>query len=262
MDNKLKHNLRICGLVLISDLKFFQKQIKDKLIDAVVWGSVTLIVIAYILPKMGLQNFGLFQASSVLISVMAFEIYNKLFLLTMQIEQRKHIFYLFTLPVPIYFIFLAKIVFYIINALFLSIAMIPICKIILLSQMPLDQIAWLKLLIALIASAFFFGCFLIFLKSFVSHTSKIGHIFARVLFPLWFFGGFQFNWKTLYGMNEYFGYLMLLNPYIYATESVRSAIFEPQKFLPFGFSVSILFIFGIMCAVIGYVRVKRQLDLA
>lgn len=266
MESNNKNNKNIIAKITMqlmrADMRLFLKDIKDKLIDALVWGSATLIVFTYIMPSFGLKGFGLFQAASVLISVIGFETYNQLFMIVMNLEQRKYFFYLFTLPIPAACIFFQKIMLYTINSTMLSFFMIPLSKLILMDQMNCGTINWPLLLLAIVVSAFFFSCFLIFMVGFIHKTSQVEHMFMRVVFPLWFFGGFQFSWQTLFNINKYAACGALLSPYTYATEAVRSAIFGQQGYLPYWNSIAIMFVGALLLAMIGYKRLKRRLDLA
>lgn len=254
--------IKIISHMMRIDLLNIKSSIKNKLIDALIWGSCTLIVTAYVLGSFGLVNFGAFQAASVLISVIGFETYNQLFMLVMNIEQKKYLFYLFTLPIPVALIWLQKIISYTINGFILSSFMILVSKLVLQDQMPLTQINWPLLFLALIVSCFFFACFLLLMVSFVKKTSQVEHMFMRVVFPLWFFGGFQFSWNTLFSINKYAAYGALISPYTYATEAARVAFFGQEGFLPYWTCISFMFIAGCLLATIGHVRLKKRLALA
>ena len=83
----------------------------------------------------------------------------------------------------------------------------------------------------------------------------------RLMFPLWFLGGFQFSWKALYNLNHYIGYLGLISPYTYAHEAARVAVLGQHDFLPFWFCIGVLVIGSITFGVLGYLGIKRSLDL-
>jgi len=254
--------IKIFWALMRTDLKLLLTQLKDKAIDALLWGGMTLIVMAHVMPALGLKNFGLFQAATIFIGVVGFEIYHQLFLLVMNIEHRQHLFYLFTLPVPIWVVFLQKIVFYTVNGLILSLLMIPLSKIILWNQMDLTTIAWGYLLIIFVVTCFFFSCFLLLLVSHAQKTDQVEHLFMRLMFPLWFLGGFQFSWKTVYDLNHYVGYVGLISPYTYAHEAARVSVLGQNGFLPFWICNTVLLVGSVVFGTIGYWGIKRKLDLA
>lgn len=254
--------IKILWTLMRTDLKLLLTQIKDKAIDALLWGGMTLIVMAHVMPVLGLKGFGLFQAATIFVGVVGFEIYHQLFLLVMNVENRSHLFYLFTLPVPVWIVFLQKIIFYTLNGLILSLLMIPLSKIILWDQMNLTTIAWGKLFLILVVTSFFFSCLLLLLFSRAQKTEQVEHLFMRMLFPLWFLGGFQFSWKTVYDLNPYVGYLGLISPYTYAHEAARVAVLGQQNFLSFWLCIIVLLIGSVVFGILGYFGVKRNLDLA
>lgn len=251
----------ILWALMRTDLKLLLTQLKDKAIDALLWGGITLVVMAHVMPLLGLKNFGLFQAATVFVGVVGFEIYHQLFLMAMNIEHRKHLFYLFTLPIPVSLVFAQKVIFYTINGLILSVLMIPLSKIILWNQMDLTTISWGYLFLTLLVTSFFFSCFLLFLLKYAKKTDQVEHLFMRLMYPLWFLGGFQFAWKTIYDLNPYIGYVGLLSPHTYAHEAARVAVLGQSGFLPFWICITVLLIGSAVFGIVGYLGVKRNLDL-
>ena len=109
-------------------------------------------------------------------------------------------------------------------------------------------------------SALFFSVFAIWVASFVKSPHQMGKVFIRFIFPLWFFGGLQFTWFKLYGVAPLLAYMDLLNPYIYATEAMRTALLGPTANLDFGFCLGMLLFLMIFCFTHAYWRFKKQLD--
>lgn len=257
-----KTKFNIFMSLMKTDFQLLFTHIKSKLLDAIIWGGFSLSVATFIYPMMGMKNFGLFQAPSIFIGVVGFEMYSQLFLTTMNIEQKGHWFYLFTLPISSSIVFAQKILFYTLNGLILGLTMIPLSKIILFNQLNLASIAWAKLLIALVSSCFFFACFLLIIVSITKSTKHVEHLFMRVMFPLWFIGGFQFSWFMLLKLNKIIAYIALISPYTYAHEAARAAVLGQEGYIAFHICIAILLVGGLIFAYIGYKRLKKQLDLA
>lgn len=252
---------RIFWALLKTDLRLLFLGLKDKAIDSFIWGILTIVVMAYVMPEFGLKNFGAFQAATIIIGVIGFETNFQLYNLASSIEHRKHLFYLFTLPVPSSVIFLQKAVLFTINGLILSLMMLPAMKLILGNELNLMAISWGKLAVILIVSSFLFSSLTLFLLVFVKRADQVEHMFMRVLFPMWFLGGFQFSWHALYKLNPYFGYLGLLSPDTYAHEAVRAAMLGPEGFLPFWLCIGVMCLCSVAFGGYGYTRVRRRLDL-
>lgn len=253
--------LRIFWELLKTDLFLFKHTIQDKLINALTWSSATLIVSAYFLQSFGMtKDFGVFTFGGLIISLIGFEIYARMFNFCSDIEGNKHINYHLTLPLPNWLLFLEYAVFGTINNVVLCLAVIPVSKLILWNQLDLMSINWSLLLVAIIMASIFFAAFTIFLSSLVKSIQTIENIFCRILFPLWFFGGFQFSWKSANALSPWFSYLQLISPYIYATESTRSAILGAGKFIPFWINILVLGVFSIIFGVMGYKFLQEKLD--
>lgn len=252
---------KIFWALLHTDLKLLSSGLKDKVIDSFIWGSLTIVIMTYVMPEFGLKNFGVFQAATIIISVIGFETYFQLYNLSSSIERRDHLFYLLTLPVPSWVIFLQKVVLFTINGIILSLMMIPIMKLFLGQEMNLQAISWGALFITIVVSSFFFACLAIFLLSLVQRADQVEHLFMRLIFPLWFLGGFQFSWKILYKLNPYLGYFGLLSPYTYANEAIRVTILGPANYLPFWLCIGVLSLSSLVLGACGYYTVKRKLDL-
>jgi len=261
-NNSYKQYWQISKALMRADLKILFAHIKGKLIDASIWGALSLYVMTYLMPSCGLLNFGPFQAPTIIIGVIGFEIYTQTFLLTMEIEKRSHLFYLFTLPIPRSIVFLQKTIFYTLNGAIIGLTMIPLTKLILLDQINFANLAWFKLITTIFASSFLFSGFLLIMVSIVKTTRNVDHVFMRVLFPLWFLGGFQFSWGMLHKIHPTLSYVALLSPYTYAHEAARSAMLGPNGFLPFWICTLVLFLGGIFLGIIGYYRLKKYIDLA
>lgn len=252
---------RIFWELLKTDLQLLLLRLKDKAIDALIWSSVTIVIIAYVLPEFGLKNFGTFQAATIIISIMGFEINSQLYSWASGIEYRKHLFYLFTLPVPNWLIFLQKVVLFTINGIILGLIVLPTMKFFLRQEMNLLTISWWRLGLTLIVSSFFFSCLSLFLLGFVKRSEQVEHLLMRLIFPMWFLGGFQFSWLVLYKINSYLGWFSLLSPYTYANEAARSSILGPENFLSFWLCISILSVGSVVLGYQGYLMVKRKVDL-
>jgi ABC-type multidrug transport system permease subunit len=123
-------------------------------------------------------------------------------------------------------------------------------------------ISWWKLFLTILVDSFFSGCFTFILLGFVKKPERVQSMFTRIMFPLWFFGGFQFSWKVLYNLNPWLSYVNLLNPYIYSTEAARVSLLGPDGFLPFFLCIFVLLFAGALGGAYGYKRTKKYLDLA
>jgi len=86
----IRTKLAIFAALMRTDMKLWSKKIKDKFIDSMLWGTLTLAVATFVFPLLGLKNFGVLQIASVIITVIGFEIYWQLFNTTDELCQKGH----------------------------------------------------------------------------------------------------------------------------------------------------------------------------
>jgi ABC-2 type transport system permease protein len=115
------------------------------------------------------------------------------------------------------------------------------------------NIAWFKFLIFLVAINLVWATLAFVLAAYLSSIEKLGVAWCRVIFPLWFLGGFQFSWMTTYAVAPTLAYVMLFNPVIYATDGIRAVILGQDGYLPFWICLMIMIA---LCGIIGWWSVK------
>ena len=90
--------------------------------------------------------------------------------------------------------------------------------------------------------------------------SKLGSVWARYIFPMWFMGGFQFSWTALHHVLPIVAYINLLNPMIYITEAMRVALLGQADYINFWLCLVAMVIFSCVCFAAGMRNLKQRLD--
>lgn len=244
-----------------SDLIVFKQTFVDKFIDLTIWVVLTIVVTGYVMPFFGLANdFGVFQLGGVIAATGLFELYSNVVDLIADYEGDRIINYSLTLPIPSWFAIVAKATYYFIIYFVLSLLMLPIGKLSLWQQVNFSQIINIKLIIALIFQSMFYACFVLWISSIVTNMTKLGNVWARFIFPMWFMGGFQFSWLALYKAIPMLAYINLLNPMIYITEAVRVAILGQEGYINFSLCLLAITVFSAICLIFGMRNLKKRLD--
>lgn len=258
--NKLL-TLKVMAELVKIELKIFKQNFTDKIIDAGIWVTLTIIVNSYIMPYFGLaSNFGPFQFGSILAAIGLFELYGTIVGLVSDIDGDKIINYNFTLPIKSYLAIVSKSISYFILYLALSIAIFPLGKICLWNQIDLLSINYFKLILGLIVTNIFYASFVIVISSITKNINSIGSIWARFIFPIWFMGGFSFSWISLYKQIPTLVYLNLLNPMTYITELIRASLLGQDGYLNYWLCCFIIIIFSIFSLYFGVLNLKKKLD--
>ena len=254
--------LKIIGLMLKRDLLTLKKSWRDILINMVIWVIVTVFIKIYILPYFGIsETYGSLVLVSAISSAANLEIMFRMEFFAQDInEHREQINYDLLLPMPSGLVFVQRALYFAITGLLVSSIVLPVGKLLFWSRVDLSHMSLIRLVPFLLIFNLAYGFFGLYLSSKVSGLQGIINLWMRVLFPLWFLGGFEFSWFALKKMTPNFAYFDLLNPYIYTTEGLRSAVFVPAEYISFWICVPVLILFTIAIGWRGICNLKRNLD--
>jgi ABC-2 type transport system permease protein len=115
-----------------------------------------------------------------------------------------------------------------------------------------EPIAWLYVLPALIVSGLMLGALWLFLSVYIKQVENFAGAMNFVMFPMFFFSSALYPlWKLREGGSEAIYYVSVVNPFTYAVELIRFALygmFEPLSALVVSATTVLFF----MLAVFGY----------
>jgi hypothetical protein len=257
---KFLRQLRVAKTLLMTDLKAFRPIVLDKVIDMFIWVSLTVIITTYVLPNMGIQaNYGLFMVGALISSVSVFETWPSIFNMMHDFEHARITHYYATLPMPTWMVFARLIVYNAIICSFLSALVLPFCLLWMWNTLSLMAINWFKFIPMFVVANVFYGALGPFIASWVKTSVQTEHVWMRLIFPLWYLGGFNFSWDALYMALPWLAYMSFFNPILHATEGYRAALLGTSAF-PFWVSLSYLAAISLVVSWIGVVRLKKRLD--
>lgn len=244
-----------------TDLLILKQVIIGRLIDTTIWVTSVIAVVSYIFPQLGMaSSFGVFYAVGAILSCSFFEVFYTTFTFVADLEDDKLINYYLTLPIPSWLILVKHIVSFACKATPLALLVLPLSKLVLWYRLDLVNFSIMKFALIFISINILTGSISLFAASLVKDKNHIGGIWPRIMFPLWFFGGSQFSWYTIHAFSPAFGYGLLLNPLIYATEGVRVAVLGQAGYLPFWLCLGIIWVFTLLFTTISIWRLKKRID--
>lgn len=257
----MRQYIRVVRQIIAVDLVIFRQGILARGIDLSIWLALTLIVAGYVLPSFGMsQHFGVFQLCGILSSIGLFEVYPNVMNLISDIHGDRIISYYLTLPLPSRLVFAAKVIYWCIASLLLTVLVIPLGVALLWGRIDMHQLQYGKLFVAVLCANIFTACFTLFVVSITPSLQRIGSVWMRLIFPLWFMGGFQFSWYALYQTVPWLAYIDLINPMIYVTESTRVAVMGTGEYMDFWLSIFLVCVFSVASFGVGVWRLSRRLD--
>lgn len=255
-----KFDFFIFKQIIFENIQSSWKALLDRIINIIIWVLCTMFVLGYIMPLFGLaQNFGVFQFATVLATAGFFQIFDNVINLVLDFTHTKKIDSYLILPTTSITIFSALLFLFALYGVIIVLTVLSLAKFILWNYFSFSQVYWTKFILVLIISNIFFGVFSLLLASRIN-MNQIGNVWSRLLFPMWFLGGFQFSWYALNKVIPKLSYLFWLNPLMLISESMRVVILGQEGFLNFWactLSITILTIFGF---ILSLKLLKKRLD--
>lgn len=233
----------------------------DKIINLSIWALCSLVITGYVMQQFGLSSgFGIFQFAGVIGTAGLFEIYPSVVAMVLDFSSEQTILYYLTLPTKPWVVIASMVTGFAMQGIALCLWMIPLGKLIFFNQLNLANIAWFKLFISIIVANLFFSSLIPTISAITKHIGKIGNAWSRLIFPMWFLGGFQFSWNSIYGISKPIAYCLLLNPVTYVMEAMRVSILGQEGFLNWYLCMSALIFFFVCSSLYSYYQMKKLLD--
>lgn len=159
--------------------------------------------------------------------------------------------------VPDSIIYSVRLVFSILLAWLMMIPLLPLAKLYLQEYLYTVDAQWhllfpiLGVITAMMVS-YAFMCI-----SIARSLHDVTKIRVRANEILMWLGGFNVPWFAMYQSWHGWGYIALINPFVYATEAVRQVMVPGPEFFPFSTSITALAVWTLLFSYIGY-RFFRQ----
>lgn len=257
-----KKNWCIFKHMIHCDFLVLKTQVIDIIINTTIWCSIVTICSAYIMPSFGVsQEFAMVMVGGIIASAISFAIYPHAVTLATDLHNNKKIGFLITVPVPWFVIMIKTICSFLMAQLIISSCAIPIIKVLVFNKLNLSLISWPLFVCMFLLCNIFCACFTLFVATFIPDRPLGATIvWMRFVFPLWFFGCFQFTWFGLHNLWPIVAVINLLNPFVYIMEGMRGALLPGEQSLPPAFCALMLVIFSCLSLFFGSRRLKKKLD--
>ncbi len=256
-----KSNLRVFVELLRTDLYILKGTVLDHMLNLLIWMSSMTLVNSYLMPSFGLSTtYSSFLLAGLCASAGLFGIFPSVAAMVSDFEGDQIIAYYLTLPIPSWMIFLRLILYYALNFSLLGILVLPVGQILIWNHFTIANIAVGKFAIIFALTHLFYGAFTLWIASRVRDMTKIGNVWMRFVYPLWFLGCFQFSWAVLAKIAPNAAWINFLNPITYIMEGMRAAVLGQEGYLNFWFCAGMLSIFVLLCGWRAIALLKKRLD--
>jgi ABC-2 type transport system permease protein len=247
--------------LLRTDLYILKNTLFDQMFNLFIWMSSTLVVNSYLMPAFGLSpTYSTFILAGLCASAGLFGVFPSVATMVSDFDGDRIIAYYLTLPLPSWMVFLRLIMYYAISFGLIGAMVLPLGKLLIWQQFNITDVAFGKYLLIFILTHLFYGAFTLWIASHVHNMTKIGNVWMRFVYPIWFLGCFQFSWAVLADKWPYLAWFNLINPMTYIMEGMRSAILGQANYLNFWLCVGMLCVFIVFCSWAGIRALKKRLD--
>jgi ABC-2 type transport system permease protein len=229
-------------------------------IISVVWWSVIYI---YMFEYVGIGSYvgwGLFIAASECAS-RGFKRFFPALRIAVDLQGDRSLFYYLTLPVPQWMVFAALAFSVSIELMAIYIWVLPVAKLVLWKSFHLSLLGCIKVACIFICAHLFYGAWIILIAS--SSFASVEDLSVKhyhYVEPFFWTGGYYFTWHLLYTKSYFFGSILLANPLIYATEGMRSALFNNPESLSVWLCCMMLLAFTAVTGTLGIQRMMKKVD--
>ncbi len=260
MKGNWRTSLRVMGAIIHHDMMLFKQDKADNIINLCVARGTMALIYQYIMPFMGVTNYGAFMAVADLAHSGYFRSIGLITHLVGDLQGDQAISYYLTLPFPQTLVFVSMALSYALRAMMISIVLLPVMKLLLGGALSFEHASWGNFAIIFILSHIFFGFFALFFASILRRLEYFDNVWIRIMLPLWMTGCHMFPWKIAYTFSPWLGYALLLNPLTACLEGFRGALLGYDNTLPFWFSVTVLVVATLLFGTIAIKKLKKRLD--
>lgn len=256
----MNRTLQSFGALIQRDMVVFLPTWKDRFINGLIWGILSIVIFEYVVPRMGMGPMGTFMAAGVTASWGFFEVTENSTRFIADLEGERSISYYLTLPFAQWGVFARIGITNALQAMSISALFLPLSKIVLQDAFSFAHFSFFKFIVIFLLIHLFYGFFSLYLTAQIKSLSTINNVWMRIVFPLWWIGCYQFSWQALYSISPGLALMNLVNPLVYAMEGMRAAVMGQEGFLNFWWCVGALVVWTFIAGCIGTRKLRHRLD--
>lgn len=256
-------SLKTFWALLYKEVVVFKSDHLRVVTNGFIWFTSVLVPVMFFLPSIGLpSNYSQLMVPAGVVSWGLFDIISNATSMMSDILGDRVIEHELILPLPQWAVFVKVACANAYCSFVSAIIMLPFGMFIVTwgTGFYFSNFCFLKSILMLTLSCLFFGFLGLFATSFMAKVSDVRNLWMRVLFPLWYMGGFHNNWSTIYKSSPLFAHVMLLNPLMYATEGMRAAVLGQEGYINFWYCFGILTLSTLVCGAVAIMRLQKRLD--
>ena len=261
MTSTLSHNLSVVWQILARDFKALKTVINNMIINSAVIVLVLGFIFTRLMPAVGFSKTvgpTIFVGSFV--GTFAYIGFIRSLEDTFDIKFQRFIDYKLTFPISTNWLIGAYIASYAMQLFFTTIPLLILGPLLLGSSIDFSTVHIPSLLAIYAVTILFYAVLFVCLTFLTSFMWFRFNVWSRLLTPLNFFGCIWFTWYGLYAISKPLGLIVLLNPYTYMTEGLRTALLQSQASLPLAICIPALLAFCAIGISLSLTLIYKHID--
>lgn len=261
--NVILWNLNTFWALFRKEMLVFQPDFKRCLINNLFWTTTLLTSFIFFKPQMGLPfEYTMFMLPAMAASLGMFDIIANTVSIIADINSNRVIDQDLSLPLFQWLVFVKIALANAYRSFLPSFLVLPwgIGFLYLTNNIVFSQIQYFKTVLVLVVANIFFGFLTLFAASFMTHVAQVRNIWMRVIFPMWWLGGFMYHFQTVEKNTPSLALAMRFSPMMYVSEGVRAAMLGQEHFLNYWFCLGVIIAFTIVLGTIAVKRFLKRLD--
>ncbi len=257
----MNSNIRVFWALIRRDLHVVRKRLVSIWIDAIFILVIELILWGSLLPLLGMRNL---LITPLFIGVVASQFFffglGYSFRVISDLKYSRYIDYQLTLPLTKFWLFASAIVYFMIEVIMVWVPFLIIGLLFLGKNLVITPFSILSTFIIFLLGAALTGTFFSACAHYYDYDWFFKNIWPRRLMFVYGFSPFYFLWSNVFDFSPSFAYIMLINPFTYLAEGLRSSLLEGDNFISIIFAIPALTIGLVLSGLFLNRGVYKRLD--
>lgn len=261
--NTIIWNLNTFWALFRKEMLIFKPDFSRCLVNNIFWTSTLLASFIFLKPQTGLPfEYAVFMLPVMAASLGLFDIIANTISIIADISSNRVIDQDLTLPLFQWLVFVKVALANAYRSFLPSFLVLPwgMLFIYLVKGIVFTRIHIVKTVLILVMANIFFGFLSLFAASFMTHVAQVRNIWMRVIFPMWWLGGFMYHFQTVQENTPLLALLMRLSPMMYVSEGVRAAMLGQEGFLNYWLCMGVIVVCTLIVGTIAVKRFLKRLD--
>lgn len=249
---------------LLRDIKIAFTRVKIHLLNnGCISPLLNAFCFGYVLPWVAIGEQSVHESTMICIGGILWSLFPLAVALTVELvfdlEQDRFVLYQTSILSP-RLVIAQKIFFSSIVCWLCMLFFFPITKVVMQHRFVIENISVLSVASLLYFGSLFSCSFTMAVQTTISSSMQLENLWLRVYYPMLLLAGGMVPWSVYRDVSPVLGFVTQINPLMYLTDGLRSAIIGSGEFFAVSYALGMLAISSLICMLISMYNFKRKVD--